>query len=276
MKVLVIGASGMLAKPVVKKLVSEGFTPRLFSRNVKAEDFDEPHEIINGDVYNKTDLQNAIKDCVAIHISLNRVNESIAVSNIVEIAKNNNVQLISYVSGASVCKENTWFPMIENKWNAEQSIINSGIAYLIFRPGWFFETLKLMVKNGRASVIAKKPRPERGIAADDFANIIVNGYKNMKSWNNIFSVLGQEEHYMKDMLTAYCQKNYPDIKKVGSITPGVLKLIGKISRKKELCQVADMISYFEGIKEINENTLETYSVLGSPQLSFEKWLELQN
>ncbi len=47
--------------------------------------------------------------------------------------------------------------MIDKKYRAEQAIIQSGIPYLIFRPTCFFESLGLMVRNGKAMVIGKHP-----------------------------------------------------------------------------------------------------------------------
>ena len=132
MKILVIGASGMLAKPVVKKLDEAGFQIRLFSRSVKPSMYEKEYEIVNGDIFNKADLEKAMEDCDAIHITISKTNEANAVKAIMEVAKSKQIKLISYVSGASVKEENTWFPMTGNKYLAEQSIINSGIPYIIF------------------------------------------------------------------------------------------------------------------------------------------------
>ena len=80
MKILVIGASGMLARPVIKQMNKNGFDLRLFSRNVHESMFYNDHEIYQGDVFNVTDLRNAILD----------------------IAKRKEINLISYVSGCTI------------------------------------------------------------------------------------------------------------------------------------------------------------------------------
>ena len=148
MKILVIGASGLLAKPVISQFNKEDFQLRLFSRTVKQSIFEKEYEIVNGDVFNLKDLGKAINGCDAVHISLATSNEGLATKNIVDIARQKGIKLISKVSGCTVAEENRWFPMIENKFQAEQTIINSGIPYLIFRPSWFFETLDLMIREG--------------------------------------------------------------------------------------------------------------------------------
>ena len=98
MKVLVIGASGMLAKPVIKHLDNAGYSLRLFSRNVQQSMFDKEYEIVRGNVFNLNDLSLAMDGCEAVHISLPNINEASAVKSVVEIAQEKNLKLISYVS----------------------------------------------------------------------------------------------------------------------------------------------------------------------------------
>ncbi|NJO89053.1 MAG: SDR family oxidoreductase [Chloroflexia bacterium] len=56
MKVLIIGATGMLAKPVIEQFDKKGFELRLFSRSIEISAFSAKHEIIQGDVFNPNDL----------------------------------------------------------------------------------------------------------------------------------------------------------------------------------------------------------------------------
>lgn len=60
MKVLIVGASGMLAKPVIKHLDNAGYSLRLFSRNVQQSMFDKEYEIVRGNVFNLNDLSLAM------------------------------------------------------------------------------------------------------------------------------------------------------------------------------------------------------------------------
>ena len=137
-KILVIGASGMLAGPVIRKLDEAGYELRLFSRSVKPSMFINDYEIVQGDLYNPADLDKAVHGCDAIHISISNVDEVSATEAILESARKNNIKRISMVSGATVAEENRWFNFIGKKFGAEQLIIQSGIPYFIFRPTWFF------------------------------------------------------------------------------------------------------------------------------------------
>ena len=106
MKILVIGASGLLAKPVIRHMDKAGFQLRLFSRNVNQSMFDREFEMFQGDVFNLKDLDKAIYGCEAIHISLSTENEGLATKNIVDVEKQRGIKLISKASGCTVAEKN--------------------------------------------------------------------------------------------------------------------------------------------------------------------------
>ncbi len=275
MKVLVIGATGMLAKPVIEIFAKQGFDLRLFSRSVTPSMFPEKFEIVKGDVFNPADLQKAVHKCDAIHISLSKVSEFSAADAIIKVAQQNGVKLISYVSGCTVAEENRWFSMIDDKYRAEQVIIQSGIPYLIFRPTWFFESLDLMIRNRKAMMIGSQPNPYRWIAADDFASMIAEAYKKQEVRSKIIYAFGPEYYYMKDLLLKYGKHLHPEIKSV-SVTPiWLMKLIAGMSGKKELKMVASMFSYFEKVKE-PQHVEDTVVKLKKPETNFDKWLKSKN
>ena len=272
MKVLIIGASGLLAKPVIRQFNKEGFQLRLFSRTVNQSIFEKEYEIVNGDVFNLNELDKAVQGCDAVHISLSTSNEGLATKNIVEIARQKGIKLISKVSGCTVAEENRWFPMIENKYQAEQSIINSGIPYIIFRPSWFFETLDLMIREGKAMMLGKQQNPSHWIAAEDFARMVVSAYKNPDARNWIFFVFGQEQYLMKDLLEKYCQVRYPEIKKVSVIPIWMAKFMAILTGNKGLKEAASLFGYFEKVRELG-NPDETNALLGQPITTFENWVQ---
>lgn len=271
MKILIIGASGMLAKPVIQKLDKEKIQLCLFSRTVKNSLFDKDYDIIQGDVFNTNDLDRAMSGCDAVHISLSNIDEAKATEAIIELAKKNQIKIISYVSGCTVSNENRWFKMIDNKYLAEQAIIKSGISYMIFRPTWFFESLNLMIRNGKATVIGKQPNPFHWVAADDFARMITTAYMKSEALNKIFYILGPSPFLMKELLERYCNENFAAIKKVSSVPIGMIKFIAMLSRNKQLKHAAELFAYFEKVKEVGD-TNETNLLLGKPEITFDNWL----
>lgn len=273
MKVLLIGATGLLGKPVIENLKNAGHELRLFSRTIDNSPLANHYETFQGDVFNPSDLTGALLGCEAVHISISKTDEALAVEAVVNEAKKQNIKLISYVSGATVCEENRWYELIDDKLRAEQLIKDSGIPYLIFRPTWFFESLKLMIRNNKASVIGKKLPSYHWVAADDFGKTVAASYMEHAKNKTIY-IYGPQEYHMKDLLEKYCAKNFPEIKKVSVMPVGLLKFIGTISGNKEIKMVAGMFSYFEKVKE-PDFTKEETPVPFIADTNFEKWLSVQ-
>ena len=272
MKVLVIGASGLLAKPVIRHMDKAGFQLRLFSRSVNQSMFDKEFEMVQGDVFNLNDLNKAMTGCDAVHLSLSTANEALAAKIVTDSALQKGIKLISTISGCTVSVENRWFPMIENKYQAEQTIINSGIPYMIFRPTWFFESLDLMIRDGKAMLLGKQPNPSHWVAADDLARMVATAYRKPEAKNKIFFIFGPEQHLMKDLLEKYCKLRYPEIKKVSSVPIWMMKMIGLLTANKQLKGVASLFAYFEKVNELG-NPDETNALLGKPIITFENWIQ---
>lgn len=215
MKILVIGASGLLAGPVIRKLDEKGYDLRLFSRSVKPSMFVNDHEITQGDVFNVADLEKAVSGCDALHISLASADDVKAVSNIIEVSKRNGVRRISLVSGCTVAEENRWFKFTDDKFRTEQMIMQSGFSWYIFRPTWFFDSLPMFVRNGKASVLGRLTDRYHWVAADDLGTMVADAYSTAGAENRIYYVYGPERYTMKEMLEKYCRALHPEIKSVG-------------------------------------------------------------
>lgn len=275
MKILIIGASGKLARPVVRALDEWGHQVRLFSRSVDPSMFDKDFDTTRGDLFNPADLDKAMDGCEAVHISLDKVNEGDAVQMIMKVAGEKGIKLVSMISGCTVAEENRWFPMIENKFRAEQALINSGIPYMIFRASWFFETLDLMIRGGKATLLGSQPNPYHWVAADDYARMVSVAYSKQEARNRIFFVLGPEPWLMKDLLEKYCEVRHPEISKVSTAPLGFLKLMSSLTGNRELKHAVRLFAYFEKTKEMGDPA-ETDAMLGRAETTFEKWLELRN
>ena len=144
-RVLVVGATGLLGSSAVRYLHKDCFTVRLFVRNAgkAANLFGDRYEIVIGDVLNEEHLAQALEGCQGVHISLDGMVELPAVKKISTIAKDAGVQRIGYVSGITVCEENTWFPYVAEKYAAEKVLESCGVPYTIFAPGWFLSLIHI-------------------------------------------------------------------------------------------------------------------------------------
>jgi uncharacterized protein YbjT (DUF2867 family) len=275
MKILIIGASGLLAKPVIEQFDQAGHELVLFSRSVRKNAFSKSFSVLQGDVFNPNDLQKAMQGCDAVHLTISRVDEAKAMEAVLKEAHNTKIKLISYVSGATVAEENRWFPMTDKKFRAEQSLINSGIPFLIFRPTWFFESLERMVRDGRASIIGNQKNPYHWVSAVDFAKMVAKAYQTKAAFNQVFYVLGPEPMLMEEAMEKYRASRHPEIKKISKAPIAMLKFIAWMTRNKELKSVLPMFEYFEKVPE-KGNTELTKKWLFEAHTTLDEWLTTKN
>ena len=273
--ILIIGATGMLGQPVVKSLKTK-FKLRLLVRDITIAKkiFGSNFDYIIGDIFDENSLDKAMNNCFGVHINLSGNIEQTGTEKIVVVAKRKNIQRITYISGTSVSKDTLWFPLAKRKYYAEQAIIQSKIPYTIFCPTWFMETLPKYIKGNQAFIFGKQPNQYHFIAASDYANMVLKAYQLDQTKNKRFIIHGKEGYLFKEALETYIKEIHPSIKSVTSMPYFIAKLIAFISRKKEMREAANLMQYFEKVGEKGDPK-EAYEILGKPEITLEKWIEMQ-
>lgn len=154
MKVLVVGSTGVAGRNIVPQLISAGHSVTAMVRNQK--DLKKSSNGVLGDILDIDSLDKAMKDCECV------INLATAIpnweqtdkirnegtKNLVEIALKHNVKIIQqsiiFLYGDqkdSIVDENTPiqpFELIQSAANMEETIINSGVEYIILRGGTFY------------------------------------------------------------------------------------------------------------------------------------------
>src|SRR5688572_17299873 len=107
--ILVIGATGMLGKPVTKELVNAGFNVSALVRNPEKAKKELPANVklIKGDISSEKDLVNAMQGQDAVYLSLSIKqtekrsafhSEELGMQNVIKAAKQQNIKRIGYLS----------------------------------------------------------------------------------------------------------------------------------------------------------------------------------
>lgn len=278
-KILIIGGTGMLGKPVAVEFKKQGYHVVILTRDVSEARIKMPtsFEFAEGDVKDKTSLEKALDGCYGVHINLQggpkfsniEQIEHQGVVNIVDIAKKCKVEKISYISGATVKKENTWFEPTKAKFSAEEYIRNSGIDYTIFRPSWFFESLELFIRNEKATVIGKNNNKYFWVAAEDYAKMVTKSYSLSESSMKTFYVFGPESMTIEEALIKYCNIKYPDIK-FTRMSTGIIKFLGIITFSDMLKFIGKFSTYFTKVQE-EYNSSDTLKTFGPAETTLEVW-----
>ncbi len=272
-RILIIGATGLLGKPVAIRLRDKGFIVRLMVRNAaKAERiFDKDFETVEGDVKSLESLGKAMSDCYGVHINLSGETEQTGTENAAAAASELKLQRITYISGTSVAEENIWVPLIRRKYFAEKAIRNSGINYCIFCPTWFMEILPRYVRGNRAFVFGKQPNPYHLLAADDYARMAAASYEIENLINKRFIIHGPEGILFHKALEKYCHYFLPDINKVSNMPYWLAAIIATVKGKKQMKDASELMSAFEKIGELGDPS-EANNILGAPKIKLDDWL----
>jgi uncharacterized protein YbjT (DUF2867 family) len=271
--ILVTGVTGVLGGPVAQQLKDAGFQVRAMSRSVDKirQRYGDTFEVVAADVMAPKSLDAAMEGCWGVHISIASEEECQAAENIVAAALKHGVERISYTSGATVCPDNGWFPMVREKLGAEKAIHDSTIPFGVFCPTWFMDMLPRFVQNGRAVLLGRQTGPLYWVSADDYGRMVAAFYQLEEAPNKRFFIYGPEGISMAEALQRYCQTFHPQIEKPGQMPLWLAKLIARLTRNDGLKYAADLMAYFQKAVEPGSPT-EANHLLGAPLTTLDQWI----
>jgi NADH dehydrogenase len=216
MKILIAGCNGHVGKEIVKKAVEQRIDARCFDLNtMDVSSLDTSSlEIVAGDI---TDIETVRKATYGIDVVMDVIGmrgekktlthemvEHGGIKNIIQAGKENGVKHILYISALGV-KPDAPARTLAAKWNAEQTLINSGISYTIFRPsGYFVDFIEHFApkirETGSFTVIGSGLTRLQPLDTADLAEAFVRSIDNEKAKNNIFKISGPEIFTLMDII----------------------------------------------------------------------------
>ena len=163
-KVLVIGATGMLGRPIVVQLVLDGFDVRVLSTNLnKARAyFGEDVEYAEGNVGNRESQKAAMQGCDYVYVNLKggptvkdyiRIEEDGSRNIYYATAVETGIKKLVQISEARADERHEFFIAHKVKVAAEKALKAAGLIYVILKPTWFCESLPLMVRGNKATPV---------------------------------------------------------------------------------------------------------------------------
>jgi hypothetical protein len=206
-KILVVGSTGLLGKPVTKALINAGFEVTLLVRDINlAEKLFPKASIIKGDLRSRKDIETAMQgqDAVFLSLSVKQTEkenefhtESEGLDLVIDVAKVLKIKRIAYLSSLVHLYQGMnnfdWW-VFRIKQEAVRRIKNSGIAYTIFYPSAFMESIFYQSKQGNMIALGGKSEyPMYYVAAEDYARQVAKSFEVLKdSENRDFVVQGLE------------------------------------------------------------------------------------
>jgi uncharacterized protein YbjT (DUF2867 family) len=274
-KILVLGATGLVGKEVAKQLNVGGYNVVVMSRSrEKAKEiFSEDFEIIEADLQNEELIKHSFTGINGVFISLPEQTVPEVINNIVKLCKQSNVQQIVYTSGCTVREENAWHPMIKGHYEAEKAIKESGVPYTILGLTMIMDTIPAYANNGKPFILGKQNFGWSWIHTSDIAKMTTRSFFNTTAFNKKFTIWGKENLTIAKAVQEFNIANNLGDKPVKPKPFWMAKLIALFVGEK-LKYAISIFKYFENHSE-EGNPAEAYSILGEPQMTIEKFFELE-
>jgi uncharacterized protein YbjT (DUF2867 family) len=278
-RILVVGATGMLGKPVADALHAAGFTVRLLTRNPASAQarFPSGFEIIEGDVADPAALARALDGCAGVHINLKggpseddyeRV-EYHGTRAVAEAARAAGVHQLTYLSGYTISEQAARSPESRAKWRAEQAIRASGVPYTIFRATWFMESLPLFVQGRAAVLVGRQPHRLHWLAAADYAQMVVRSYQSPAALGRELYLYGPEAMTIREALLRYRALVAPGSALI-TLPIWLSATLGRVTRSAELQSLTTLMTYYNWHGETGDPCLAR-QICGEPVITLAEW-----
>jgi len=281
-KILFIGASGMLGKPVVLELLRAGFPVTLLARDVeKMQKLFPNAPVAKGDVFDIVSLEAAMVEQETVYLNLSVAQSSKknepqpereGINNIIEAAKKTGIKRIVYLSSLIKNYEgmngfNWWAFQIKHA--AVNAIKKSGLNYSIFYPSTFMECLdKQMLQGTRIMLAGKSEAPMWFIAGKDYGVQVAWALKKAGDSNQEYVVQGLEPFTSDEAAKVFIENAKSDIKIMRApLAP--LKYIGIFNQRMNyayhICEALN--KYPEKFESEN-----TWNDLGKPSTTLAEYI----
>ncbi|MHC4107997.1 MAG: SDR family oxidoreductase [Planctomycetota bacterium] len=235
--VLIVGATGMLGRPVARRLVQEQRSVRALVRDPQRARtlLPEACELVQGDVRDQSTLHAAMEGSHAVYINLSEPfsrrrwdPERAGTGAIARGARSCGVSRLLKISAMGAAEAAGAWWAARRKLEAEAALADSGVAYTVFRPTWFMESIPLFMM-GRSLVVPRTPDvPLHWIAADDYARQVAAALRSEQAANRIYTVQGPEPLTFSRAITRFAAA-HPRSLRVRTLPPGLLPLFGMLS-----------------------------------------------
>ncbi|MFT3824063.1 MAG: NAD(P)H-binding protein [Chitinophagaceae bacterium] len=243
MNIIVIGATGMIGKPVTRELIAAGFNITLLVRNIeKARSIFPGVQIVQGDVFDIESLTTAFTGQDAVYISLapphaarvtDKLPEREGIENIIAAAQQSSIKRIVLLSSLVQQYNHTngfnWW-VFDVKQAAVEKIKSSGIAYSIFYPSTFMESFdQLMLKGNRIMLAGRSIAPMYFIAASDYGRQVAWHFRKTDNGNKEYVVQGPAAYNWDEGSKLFIEHYQPKKLKTMKAPLQMLQFMGRFS-----------------------------------------------
>jgi len=278
----IIGATGMLGKPVAKQLLNSKFEIKIIARNPeKVKTIFPDSAIIKADLNDINSLENSLKQVDAVYLNLHIpqnagkddwLAEREGVDNLIRAARKAGTKRISYLS--SIVKDyqnfanfNWW--VFNVKQGAVDLIKKSGIPYTIFYPSSFMENFIEVQKSGNKILLVGEGKSKMYfIAGEDYAKQVVKSFEILNEENKEYFIQGTESYNYSEAANIFIEHYKKEKLKISNTPMGLIKFLGLFSKKMDY--TAKIIQALNEYPEKFESE-NSWKELGRPEITIKEF-----
>lgn len=272
----IVGATGMLARPLVRRLHAAGRPVRCLVRSPARAAALLPSgvEVRQSDLRDSRGLAAAIEGCSAVYTNLAQPQSSRAwdpdlegTRAVLSAARDAGVARIVRIStmGCPAWRDRWW--IIERKARADDLVRESGLSWTIFRPTWFMESLALFLMG---PMLLRPPSPDVGlhwIAGEDYAAQVDAAIDLPAAGNREYVVQGPEAVSIRTAIARFRAAYRPGLI-VASMPRIGLALGARLAAKPRYLRA---LLEFTWATNVGFESSETWRDLGEPRLRIEDY-----
>jgi len=215
-RVLVVGATGMLGRPVVRRLIEEGFVVRALARDVDRARTLLPAacQIVRGDVRDDALLLAALDGCDQAYINLSEPMVkrpppwSIEVEGtraVVAACRACGVRRVMRISAMGVDDAADQWWAAKCKRDADRALMESDVEWTVVRPTWLMESLCTLRIGGGLMLCPDLPQsPLRWISGDDYARQVAAAFQSTNAIRKVYQPQGPENLTIRQAVKRFC------------------------------------------------------------------------
>lgn len=283
MRIVVVGATGLIGAPVARRLLADGHHVRLLVRDTQraSTQLGTDFEYLEGSVTERAAVDRAMQGMDGVHVSLgvedpaqlepveHRGTETVAAA-----AAQHGLARISYLTGSLVREQ--YGPKIAEhraKLAAEQAVQDSGVPYTFWRPTYFTNTLPRHVQGPAIVALGRQRPPLHPVCAEDFAAQVARAFVTSAAANRDFYVHGPQQLTLHQALGTYRQIVAPD-KRLVTIPLPVMTAIDRLFMGGKLAPNLQIMRLLERLGERGDPSVAN-ELLGAPTTTVESWCRSQ-
>lgn len=275
-KVLVIGATGMLGRPVALELQKAGYEVYALVRNLeKAKNLlSSEIQLVQGDLQDEESIVSALDGMDAVYLSLSVRpdekktdfhTEKDGLRRVIVAGRQQGIQRIAMLS--SLVQEHTtnWW-VFDIKRDAIRQLKESRIPHTIFYPSNFMEAIPGQFMSGSRLIMAGRPKHELWwIAAKDYGRQVARALQ-IDEGNHHYVIQGPEAISQEEALQRFAKAYKSQQLKLTKVPMGLLRFLGNFSRQASYgANIMDSINnYPESFR-----AEESWQRLGRPEITLD-------